>query len=396
MLLDFVSVALSLPVVAFAGYLALLAILSRSLPSAPYPSPRTKFDVIVPAHNEEKGIAPTVASLLGLDYPLDMRRVVVVADNCTDATAARAREAGAAVIERNDTSRRGKGYALADAFAASLRDPTVHAVAVVDADTVVDENLLRAFDARLQHGAHAVQACYSVSNRTASWRTRLMHVGFTLFHDVRSNARERLGVSAGLRGNGMAFSSSLMREVPHEAFTIVEDVEYGIRMGFAGYRVHYAGDARVLGEMPVTAGAARSQRQRWELGRWLLVRRHAGPLLREAFRRRSRILLDLAADLLVPPLSYVGLAVASGVVGSALWWLVGRGSWWAFAPWCLASFGLALYVARGVWLADVGPRFLLDVFCVPVYVLWKIGVTLKRASARKGEWVRTTRDGERP
>jgi len=61
-----------------------------------------------------------------------------------------------------------------------------------------------------------------------------MHIAFTLFHDVRSRARERLGASAGLRGNGMAFPLATLHEVPYDAFSLVEDVEYGIRLGLAG------------------------------------------------------------------------------------------------------------------------------------------------------------------
>lgn len=395
MLTDAALLAASIPFAGCATYLATLAALSRSLRVSPYGSPRTKFDVIVPAHNEELGIGATVESLKALDYAPDMRRIVVVADNCTDSTADRAREAGAFVIERHDAVRRGKGYALADAFAVSLGDSTVGAVVVVDADTLVDPNLLRAFDARLQEGAAAVQADYAVANRAASWRTRLMHIGFTLFHEVRSRARERLGVSSGLRGNGMAFATSLLREVPHDAFTIVEDVEYGIRIGLAGHRVYYAGDARVLGQMPVSGRASRTQRQRWELGRLSLVRRHAAHLVGEAVRRRSLVLADLAADLLVPPLSYVALGSTAGFVLTGFRFATGIGTWWAFVPWCVAVAGIAVYVVRGLWLARPGPRVVLDLLFVPFYVAWKIVVALRR-SPRKGEWVRTAREGERP
>lgn len=65
----------------------------------------------VPAH-DEPSIASTVENLLAVDHPKDLRRVIVVADNCTDDTAQRARSAGATVLERVDAERRGKGYAL--------------------------------------------------------------------------------------------------------------------------------------------------------------------------------------------------------------------------------------------------------------------------------------------
>src|SRR5258708_9992461 len=193
MLVSVILVALSLPVVAWAASPATLAILSRALPPRSYdPTPKLKFGGIVPGHNEELGISSTVSSLLGMDYPPHMRRIVVVADNCTDATAARAAEAGATVLERFDALQRGKGYALAYAFERTLADGAADAVVVVDADTTVTKNLLAAFDARLRSGAAAVQAEYGVANRQASWHTRLMHTGFTIFHDVRSRAREWL------------------------------------------------------------------------------------------------------------------------------------------------------------------------------------------------------------
>jgi cellulose synthase/poly-beta-1,6-N-acetylglucosamine synthase-like glycosyltransferase len=398
MLVSVALATLAVPVLAWTAYLALLALLSgrTAAPSAGSP-PRTRFDVIVPAHDEEVGIAATVQSLASVDYPPSLRRIVVVADNCTDATAARATAAGAAVLERHDPSRRGKGYALAFAFDQSLREPRhADAVVVVDADTHVTPNLLRAFDARLQAGARALQAEYAVANPLASWRTRLMHIGFALFHDVRSRARERLRVSSGLRGNGMAFALDLLAQVPYDAFSVVEDIEYGIRLGLSGFRVEYAPEARVFGQMVSSAGAASSQRRRWEGGRFRLAREHVPPLLRESIRRRDRVLLDLAADLLVPPLTYVALAALAGGVASASWAASGRGSIWLLAPWTAAWAGLAGYVLRGVQLSGVGARAIVDLaWWAPVYMVWKVALAVRSMRSREEKWVRTPREGEK-
>jgi 1,2-diacylglycerol 3-beta-glucosyltransferase len=397
MLVSVVIAALSLPALAWTTYLALLALLSRANPTPTYVvPPRTRFDLVVPAHDEEAGIASTVASLLDLDYPRDLYRVIVVADNCTDATASAAADAGALVIERSDAARRGKGYALAYAFERSAADGFADALVVIDADTRATPNLLHAFAARLNAGARAAQAEYAVANRTSSWRTRLMHIAFTLFHGVRSRARERLGVSAGLRGNGMMFEAKLLREMPHDAFSIVEDVEYGIRLGLAGHRVHYAGEAQVFGQMVGAEAASRSQRRRWEGGRMQLVRQHAGHLLAAGLRERSPVILDLAADLLVPPLTYVALAVIAGVSLSAAWVTLGHGAWWSAAPWCASLLLFATYVVRGVWLAGVGPRAVLDLMWAPVYMVWKVALALRASPSREREWVRTTREVKKP
>ena len=396
-LVDCAFAVASLPSLVWTGYLAALALTSRAprVPDYP-PEPRTRFDVVVPAHDEEAGIAATVESLRAVDYPAGRFRVVVVADNCGDATAERAARAGATVLERKDETRRGKGYALAHAFERSLAAGDVDAVVVVDADTQVSDNLLRAFDARLAGGEVAVQAEYCVANPRASWRTRLMHIGFTLFHDVRSRARERFRLSAGLRGNGMAFARAVLREVPHDAFSIVEDVEYGIRLGLAGHRVAYAGEAKVFGEMVSSGSASRSQRRRWEGGRMQLLRAHARRLVSEAVARRDPLLFDLAADLLVPPLTYVALVTFAGTGASALRLWLASGAWWSFAPWCASLLGLSLYVARGVWLARVGPRAILDLAWAPVYMVWKVLLAMKPSRARDKEWVRTARQGDKP
>jgi 1,2-diacylglycerol 3-beta-glucosyltransferase len=376
------------------AYLGLLTVLSRRMAAPEMGPPRLRFDIIVPAHNEALGIAATVRNLSLVDYPQALRRILVVADNCTDETAAVAREAGALVLERQDAELRGKGYALSFAFEQSLKDQQADAVVVVDADTVVSRNLLRAYAARIEQGAKAAQAHYGVANPEASWRTRLMAIAFGMFHILRSLARERIGVSCGLRGNGMCFTHDLIREIPHDAFSVVEDLEYGIRLGRAGYRVHYVHEAEVLGEMVTSEKSSRSQRQRWEGGRLLIAQQHAWPLLRDGFAKRSALLMDLAMDVLVPPLALiagpVGLGLMLSLVGSALTQTLWASVW----LWGLAAACVALYVLRGWQLSGMGARGLVALAYAPIYVVWKVALLFIPKNARKGEWVRTTREAE--
>ncbi|WP_163868566.1 exopolysaccharide biosynthesis GT2 family glycosyltransferase EpsU [Myxococcus eversor] len=387
-----------LPVAAACGYLLLLTLLSWRRAAPVPPAPTRKFDVVIPSHNEELGIARTVANLSAVDYPASLRRILVIADNCSDATAQKAREAGATVLERHDTEKRGKGYALAHAFEFSQKDGFADAVVVVDADTVVSPNLLHAYARRLDDGAHAAQAHYGVMNPTASWRTRLMTIALGMFHKVRSSGREAMGVSCGLRGNGMCFTHAVLREVPHDAFSVVEDLEYGIRLGRKGHRVHYAWEAEVQGEMVSAEKQSRSQRQRWEGGRSQMRKLHGWPLLKDALKQRSGLLLDLSMDVLVPPLSQLVLAaVGSAVAAAVLVWLSGGTAVWASALAGFALMSLGAYVLRGWWVSGVGPRGLLDLAWAPVYVVWKVGLMLRGPGAEKrGEWVRTSREAERP
>jgi 1,2-diacylglycerol 3-beta-glucosyltransferase len=392
-------VVLASPYLLAALYLGVLALLARAAASpargrSASGAPPTRFAVLVPAHDEAEGIGATIASLQAVVYPRESYRVIVVADNCTDGTAARARASGAIVLERTDPERRGKGYALSDAFDAVLAGADTDAVVVVDADSTVSPDVLAACDAALQRGAQAIQVDYGVRNPSDSWRTRLLAIGFTLFHGVRSLARELLGLSCGLRGNGMCFRTELLRRVPPRAYSIVEDVEYGAQLALAGVRVAYVHDAHVWGEMPAVGSFAGSQRARWEEGRREVTRRYVAPLLRAALARRSLLPLDLALDLLVPPLS----RIAAVVVGGGLFGLASAASGapaaLAVAPWAVGAVSLAVYVARGCFLTGHAARSVADLAWAPAYVTWKIALRACRAGARQNEWVRTTRQSK--
>jgi cellulose synthase/poly-beta-1,6-N-acetylglucosamine synthase-like glycosyltransferase len=287
---------------------------------------------------------------------------------------------------------RGKGYALHYAF--ERLPQNVDAAVVIDADTIPSPNLLAAFAARLEAGAMAVQADYAVSNPNAAWRTRLMAIALGAFHIVRSRGRERMAVSAGLRGNGMCFSAKVLREVPHQAYSIVEDVEYGIRLAEAGHRVFYADEAHVYGEMVTNAKAAQSQRERWEGGRAALKKKYGVPLLVRGLRG-NKVLFDIGLDVLIPPLSRLAIAIVLGLVTTTALRVFLGGFALSSALFGVCAAWLALYVLRGWMLSGTGARGLVDLALAPVYVAWKL--TLRRAPARADtEWVRTTREGAPP
>jgi 1,2-diacylglycerol 3-beta-glucosyltransferase len=268
-------------------------------------------------------------------------------------------------------------------------------VVVIDADTTASPNLLHAFARRFAAGASAVQASYGVRDPEASWRARLMVLALAIFHGLRSLGRERLGLSTGLRGNGMGFTRDVLRRVPSDAFSIVEDVEYGVKLAEAGYRVVYVPEAEVLGDMAPRGPAATTQRRRWEGGRAAIARARAPRLLREGLARRDAIRLDLAMDLLVPPLSSLALAIALGAAAALVFHVAIGASATVLLPWLLSMVLLMAHVLRGLALSGKGLRGLATLLWAPVYVAWKIGLRLGGSRRGGQEWIRTARDGGR-
>jgi 1,2-diacylglycerol 3-beta-glucosyltransferase len=222
----------------------------------------------------------------------------------------------------------------------------------------------------------------------ASWRTQLITIAKAAFHIVRSRARERLGLSCGIRGNGWCVTHALLRAVPYRAFSLTEDVEFGIELGLAGRRVAYADEACSNAEMVTSETVAATQRQRWEQGRFQLIRARTGPLVLAALRRRSAVLLDLAIDLIVLPLSYIvmfTLVLLAGA-GLAAWWAPALSIWLWCGLGCTAA--LVLYVARGWQLSGVGRQGIGALGRVPGFLLWKLTLL----GQRRVGWVRTERE----
>lgn len=303
-----------------AGYL--LALLLAGSRSRPLPgtgaAPTHRLLVLVPAHDEENGLAPTVSALLAQDYPAPLFEVVVVADNCTDRTADVAREAGAQVWERTAPDDRGKGAALAWAVERVLAEGSWDGVVVVDADCVATAGLLRAFARQLAAGADGVQARYDVSNPEASWSAALRYAGMALFNTVRLHGKASLGASAGLSGTGMCLGTGLLTSVPWASRSITEDLEQHARLVAAGHRIAFVAEERVLSPMPVTRSQARGQEARWEAGRAQVARRHGLPLLRAGLRTRRPSMVVEGLDVLTVPHSAWAAAFAGAAAGTAL------------------------------------------------------------------------------
>jgi cellulose synthase/poly-beta-1,6-N-acetylglucosamine synthase-like glycosyltransferase len=84
--------------VLYGPFLAALRRARRPPPPPRAPAPPPRVSLIVAAHAEERVIADKVANALALDWPRDRLEVIVAADGAADATAERARAAGADLV----------------------------------------------------------------------------------------------------------------------------------------------------------------------------------------------------------------------------------------------------------------------------------------------------------
>jgi cellulose synthase/poly-beta-1,6-N-acetylglucosamine synthase-like glycosyltransferase len=343
-----------------------------------------KLAVVIPAHNEAQSITACVRSVAACAPPPGIAvAIVVVADNCSDATAPLSRAAGARVIERIDTTLRGKGFALHYAFTQLLGED-FDAMLIVDADSRLEANAIVAVAQKLAAGADGVQMPYLVLNADASIRVRLMNIALMAFHRLRPRGRERLGLSVGIFGNGFALSRATLEAVPYDAHSVVEDLEYHLRLVESGRRIGFAERTAVYGAMPTGGRGARTQRARWEGGRLRMITEHAPALARAVLRGRHLLLEPLLELLLLPLAFHVTLLIAVLIV--------------PFEPTRLyASAALllvTLHVVAGIIVGGGGRRDFIALLAAPFYIVWKLanlGAIVRTASGI-AEWIRTARE----
>jgi hypothetical protein len=360
-------------------------------PAAPPSDQPPRLVVLVPAHDEAEVIGPTLAALTAAEYPAAARRLIVVADNCGDGTAALAYAAGTEVWERHDDQQRGKGFALAWALERLFaEDDPFDGVVFVDADCVVSPNILAAVGQRLGAGTRALQVDYRAANPGDSSAAALRFAGFAVGDTVRFLGKSRLGLSCGLVGTGMAFSRPLLERIPWTTTGLVEDGEFHMRLVLAGERVEFAAEASVSQAVPTTHRGGSSQQERWEMGKLQLIRAWSGRLLASGLLRRDPQRLHAGLETLVPPHSLLALGnLAGAAAGLAL------RSRRLFALSLFSTLAQATFVLGGLRLVGAPAHVYRALLSAPALVFAKLRLYARLAGGRgPSGWVRTSRETE--
>lgn len=399
-IIAFAQILLLATVGFFMTYLALLSILAyiegngKSLVT----DSKRRFAIVVPAYDEERSLPRTLKNLFEVDYPDDKFDIIVIADNCTDDTAKVARDRGAEVMVRNNPEKRGKGYALRWCFDKLIEDNAANrydAAIVVDADSIVSNNLLKVMNKYRENGAEVVQGYLTVDSKPGVWTSEIIRIGFTLYNFVRPLARRAIGCPAGLRGNGMCFSMDVLKRVPWDAYSLTEDLEYGIQLLLNDVNIVFAPEAIGFNVVPNNPENAESQRERWEIGRLPILKKYFWKLFREIFKRRSFKIFDTLIDLITPPLVNMMIIALGMTVMSLLLWFLGLQSTLLWFWLWIGVIGLGLFHALlGLYTAGVGWSTYLSLLYVPRYAVWKLYIYFKVLvlKGRTTEWVRTSRE----
>jgi len=388
-LLFWLSVLLFVPISILFLECTLALVPDQKKKSDNLPNSRPNVAILMPAHNEKQVIRQTLRALTPQLTAQD--RLVVIADNCTDNTAELAREFTADVIERNDRTKIGKGFAL-DYGLRFLESNPPEVVVLVDADCIVQPNSINRLAQQVIATNQPAQAIYLMEKSAkSSPKSLISALAFKIKNLVRPSGLNKLGLPCLLTGTGMAFPWSIISNAPLASNNIVEDMQLGIDLAIAGRPPLLCSEALVTGVLPEVETAANTQKMRWIHGHLQTLVTQVPRLAKAAFLQRRLDLGAVALDLCVPPISLLVMAWAFlAALGSIL--AIVRGDWNVVL--ISAIEGLMIFVAViGAWAKfaqeDISLKTLLS---IPLYIFWKIPIFFAFLFKRQQVWVRTARD----
>lgn len=367
-----------------------LAALDVREESDPEPSERRlPVAVLVPAHNEASVIGDTLNSIGPQLRAGD--RLLVVADNCDDDTAALAGAAGAIVLERRDPGHWGKGYAIDHGIRYLARHDPPEVVILVDADCRLSTGAIDILATQAQEQNRPVQALYRM--QVASGRSGLSEISafaWLMKNEVRPLGLKRLGFPCQLMGTGMAFPWGVIRQAHLAHGHLVEDMKLGIDLALSGYPPVFCPAATVISTFPSKQRALMSQRTRWEHGHLATILAETPLLLKAAWLHRDCGLLTMALDLAVPPLSILVMCLTTmlGVCLGLVPWGITEPLWITMIT--CGVFVSAVTIAWYRWGRNtLSPSTL---WAIPGYIFRKIPLYVGFLTSRQQTWVKTERD----
>lgn len=347
--------------------------------------------ILIPAHNEVGGIAQVISALRAV-CPASCR-LLVVADNCTDATATAARTAGAEVAERHDPDQRGKGFALA--FGRDyLADDPPDVVLVVDADCRLAPGSVEALVGAVMANGRPAQALDVIEPDLAlPPLAQISSFAMLVKNVVRQRGLMRLGGFSLLCGTGMAFAWSDFSAASLATGNVVEDL--GLAIGWIGSGVHpqLVEGGRVTSPAASVADSV-AQRSRWEHGFLRTALRHAVPELFGGVITASRARIALGLHLMVPPLALL-LTLSTAVLG-VVTAIACYTNIWLSAVLLGAVVALDGLLVVAVWASEGRQTLSVgSLFRAPMYILWKLPIYLRFMRAPQTAWTRTRREADR-
>ena len=315
--------ALLLPVL----YLFVFAAFSMQRRREPYPPARKqrRFVTLIPAYKADAVVVRTAQAALAQEYPAELYRVVVIADQLQPATLGELRKLPLTVIEVTfENSSKAKALTAA---VEELGPEAADAVAILDADNLVGGEFIARLNEVFDAGVEAVQAHRTAKNRDTDTAV-LDAAGEEINNSIFRRGHVALGFSSALIGSGMAFRYDWFCANIRRCVTAGEDKELEALLLQERIYIDYLDDVEVLDEKVQGEEAYYNQRRRWIAAQFYALGSAVKNLPGALFSGNFDYCDKLLQWCLPPRMLLIGLVPLWAVVmtfldpwGSVKWWI---------------------------------------------------------------------------
>ena len=248
-----------------------------------------RFAVLIAARNEETVINHLIDSINTQTYDQGEVTVFVVADNCTDQTAACARKMGAIVYERFDQTKIGKGHAMEFLLNQMEKDyAPFDGYFVFDADNVLDQNYILEMNKTFSDGYDIITSYRNSKNYGDNWISSGYAIWFLWESEFLNRGRMLLGTSCAVSGTGFFFSRRIIEKYGGwKFFLLTEDIQFTVDNVLSGEKIGYCRQAMLYDEQPVKFQQSFRQRMRWAKGFFQVFHRYGLDLFKGSLQRNT-------------------------------------------------------------------------------------------------------------
>ena len=248
-----------------------------------------RFAVLIAARNEETVINHLIDSINTQTYDQGEVTVFVVADNCTDQTAACARKMGAIVYERFDQTKVGKGHAMEFLLNQMEKDyAPFDGYFVFDADNVLDQNYILEMNKTFSDGYDIITSYRNSKNYGDNWISSGYAIWFLWESEFLNRGRMLLGTSCAVSGTGFFFSRRIIEKYGGwKFFLLTEDIQFTVDNVLSGEKIGYCRQAMLYDEQPVKFQQSFRQRMRWAKGFFQVFHRYGLDLFKGSLQRNT-------------------------------------------------------------------------------------------------------------
>ncbi len=250
-----------------------------------------KYAILIAARNEEKVIGNLLDSIAKQDYPRDLLTTFVVADNCTDTTAAIARKKGAICYERFNDQDKTKGFALEFLFNNIECDYGINSFEgyfIFDADNLLNTNFVSKMNDAFDSGEKIITSYRNTKNFDENWIASTYALHWIRSSRTSHRARSYLGLATNIQGTGFLFANEIVKNGWHYT-SLTEDRALTADAVGNGYMISYQDEAIFYDEQPIKLKVALRQRLRWSKGHLLAFLESGPKLFKNIFKNNKNL-----------------------------------------------------------------------------------------------------------